>query len=53
MNPEVPIEVGGPPWPLNRSFILSIGRGLDAIDFYSVQYEGEEHLRYRAVWQRS
>ena len=53
MNPETPIEVDGPPWPLNRSFILSIGRGLDAIDFYSVQYEGEEHLRYRAVWQRS
>ena len=53
MNPETPIEVDGPPWPLDRSFIVSIGSGLDAIDFYSVQYEGEEHLRYRAVWQRS
>ena len=53
MNPETRIEVDGPPWPLDRSFIVSIGSGLDAIDFYSVQYEGEEHLRYRAVWQRS
>ena len=53
MNPETPIEVDGPPWPLDRSFIESIGNELDPIDFYSVQYEEEEHLRYRAVWQRS
>ena len=53
MNPATPIEVDGPPWPLDRSFIESIGTELDEIDFFTTQYEDEEHLRYRAVWQRS
>lgn len=53
MNPATPIEVDGPPWPLDHSFIESIGSELNPIDFYSIQYEDEEHLRYRAVWQRS
>lgn len=53
MNPATPLEVDGPPWPLDRSFIESIGSELNPIDFYSIQYEDEEHLRYRAVWQRS
>ena len=53
MNPATPIEVDGPPWPLDRSFIESIGSELNPIDFYSIQYEDEEQLRYRAVWQRS
>ena len=53
MNPATPIEVDGPPWPLDRSFIESIGSELNRIDFYSIQYEDEEHLRYRAVWMRS
>lgn len=53
MKPATSIEVDGPPWPLDRSFIESIGSELNPIDFYSIQYEDEEHLRYRAVWQRS
>ena len=53
MNPEIPLEIDGPPWPLDRSFIESVGDGLDLVDLYTTQYEGEEHLRYRAVWKRS
>ena len=52
-NPLYEIEVDGPPWPLERSFIESIGETLNPTDMYVVQYEEEEHLRYRAVWQRS
>ena len=52
-NPVNEVEVDGPPWPLERSFIQSIGQTLNPIDMYVVQYEEEEHLRYRAVWQRS
>ena len=53
MNPATPIEVDGPPWPLERSFIEAIGSELNPIDFYTIQYEEEEHQRYRAIWQRS
>ena len=53
MNPATPLEVDGPPWPLESSFIESIGTDLNEIDFYTIQYDDEEHLRYRAVWRRS
>lgn len=53
MNPATPLEVDGPPWPLERSFIESIGTDLNEIDFYTIQYDDEEHLRYRTVWRRS
>jgi SAM-dependent methyltransferase len=52
-NPSNDIDVDGPPWPLRQSFIESIGNQLNSIDMSVVQYENEEHLRFRAVWQRS
>ena len=52
-DPLYEIEVDGPPWPLEQSFIESVGKTLNPTDMYVVQYEEEEHLRYRAVWQRS
>ena len=52
-NPLNTIEVDGPPWPLEQSFIESIGKTLNPTDMYIVQYEEENHLRYRAVWHRS
>ena len=47
------IQIDGPPWPLEISFIESLGQQLIPINMYSTQYDGEEHLRFRAVWKRS
>ncbi len=44
------IEQNGPPWPLSKEFISSIGNKLKSIDFTPAQFEGEESVRYRAVW---
>jgi 2-polyprenyl-3-methyl-5-hydroxy-6-metoxy-1,4-benzoquinol methylase len=67
-HPSISWEVGDllnphPAWIGAFDFVLevhilqaipeSIGSELNRIDFYSIQYEEEEHLRYRAVWMRS
>ena len=45
------VQQEGPPWPLSEEFISSIGNDLKSIDFTPVQFEGEETIRYRAVWK--
>lgn len=45
------IEQDGPPWALSKEFISSVGNDLKSIDFTPVQFEGEETIRYRAVWE--
>ena len=45
------IEQDGPPWPLSKKFISSVGNDLKSIDFTPIQFEGEETVRYRAVWE--
>lgn len=45
------IDHDGPPWPLSEKFISSVGNDLKSIDFKPVQFEGEETIRYRAVWE--
>jgi SAM-dependent methyltransferase len=44
------VEHNGPPWPLSKEFISSVGNNLKSIDFTPAQFEGEESVRYRAVW---
>ena len=50
LSTEVSIEQDGPPWPLPREFISSIGADLKSIDFTPIQFDSEETIRYRAVW---
>ena len=45
------IEQDGPPWALSKEFISSVGNDLKSIDFTAVQFEVEETIRYRAVWE--
>ena len=45
------IDHDGPPWPLSKKFISSVGKDLKSIDFTPIQFEGEETIRYRAVWK--
>ena len=47
------LETVGPPWPLNRDFILSIGGNLDltSISFPIDIVHGEEVHRYITSWQ--
>ncbi|HJM13303.1 MAG TPA: class I SAM-dependent methyltransferase [Candidatus Thalassarchaeaceae archaeon] len=40
----------GPPWPLSRPFIESIGIGLELVEFHASMIPGKESTRYRATW---
>ncbi len=44
----------GPPWPLTRQFIDSIGLDLNQIDFVkgNLSHDEPEVVRYRSVWKR-
>ena len=44
------VEQNVPPWPLTKKFISSIGGDLKVVDFTTARFEGEETVRYRAVW---
>jgi len=47
-----PVE--GPPWPLSRSFIESIGENLpmQGLDVYSLPDDEPDVSRFRAVWRK-
>ena len=47
-------EYEGPPWPLSRNFIESVGIILKNIDFMKKQLPNDDKdvLRYRSVWER-
>ena len=51
-NPGV--KTTGPPWPLSREFISSIGGGLEntSLDLPIELVNGEEIHRYIASWKR-
>ncbi|MDP6869590.1 MAG: class I SAM-dependent methyltransferase [Candidatus Poseidoniaceae archaeon] len=46
-------DVDGPPWPLDRLFIQSIGQNLKEIQYYCKRLDGDEEniLRYCSVWK--
>ncbi len=46
-------NMDGPPWPLEKNWILDIGSELDLISFDVVDPDGEiiDSQRFRAVWQ--
>ena len=47
-------QFDGPPWPLSRSFIASIGSNLLPIDFVKANLSSDEPeiIRYRSVWKK-
>ena len=47
-------QFDGPPWPLSRSFIASIGSNLLPIDFVKANLSSDEPeiIRYRSVWRK-
>ena len=49
------LETPGPPWPLSRDFILSIGGNLDltSISYPIEMVHGEEVHRFIGSWQRA
>ena len=47
-------EYEGPPWPLSRNFIDSIGVDMKNVDFIKKQLPNDDPdvIRYRSVWER-
>jgi hypothetical protein len=47
-------EYEGPPWPLSRNFIDSVGADLQNIEFVKKQLpnDDEDVIRFRSVWRR-
>ena len=47
-------EFEGPPWPLTRQFIDSIGSDYNQVDFVkgNLPHDEPEVVRYRSVWKR-
>lgn len=52
---EIDEEFEGPPWPLHKDFIDSIGIGLNNIDFKinNLPNDDSDVMRYRAVWHNN
>ncbi len=46
--------IDGPPWPLSRSFIDSIGNSLQPVDFVEGNLSSDEPttIRFRSVWRK-
>lgn len=45
-------EKNGPPWPLETSFVETIGQSIGPMDLHTTQYPNDDDsvIRYRAAW---